>query len=198
MGASPVWSTRGQRLDEAIDLFRHLWSGSKEGFKGRFYSYDEGWFGPTPPQGAKLPIMIGGHSEKALERAAKRSDVWQSVGLDPEGSRRAAWIREHAGRRRGRTRRPNVLSSDPEQALQLARRYKEAGAEHLCSLLRQARRGFRAGDAGLRPRGDAGTVAGSSLRPRTHPNGGYTAGINREMLAANSPAVVCRTPDLRP
>src|SRR5438270_8535107 len=81
VGAAAVWSTRGQRLDEAIQLFRHLWSGVHEPFRGRFYGYDEGWFGPPPPQGAKLPILIGGHSEAALKRAATLGDVWQSTSL---------------------------------------------------------------------------------------------------------------------
>ena len=57
VGASSTWSTRGKRLDEAIELFRHLWSGSTAPFHGTFYSYDEGWFAPLPVQGEKLPIL---------------------------------------------------------------------------------------------------------------------------------------------
>lgn len=69
VGAIDVWSTRGKRLDEAIELFRHLWSGSNKPFRGRFYSYEEGYFGLPPPQGEGLRIMIGGNSEGALQRA---------------------------------------------------------------------------------------------------------------------------------
>src|SRR5207248_11025677 len=36
IGASGVWSTRGKRLDEAIRLFRHLWSGKQGPFDGQF------------------------------------------------------------------------------------------------------------------------------------------------------------------
>jgi len=36
VGAAGVWPTRGQCLDEAIDLCRHLWSGAEEPFHGRF------------------------------------------------------------------------------------------------------------------------------------------------------------------
>ena len=134
VGAASVWSTRGQRLDEAIDLFRHLWSGSQGPFKGRFYSYDEGWFGPTPPQGAKLPILIGGHSEPALKRAATRGDVWQSTSLGPEDFKtKAAWIREHAGGRRVEVGARTILTGNPDEVLGRLKQYQAAGAEHVCA-----------------------------------------------------------------
>jgi len=50
VGAADVWPSRGRRLDEAIDLLRHLWSGTHAPFAGQFYRYDEGWFGPPPVQ----------------------------------------------------------------------------------------------------------------------------------------------------
>src|SRR5256885_11202918 len=70
VGAGDAWHTRGRRLDEAIRLFRHLWSGAAGPFDGQFYRYDEGYFGPLPPQGERLPILIGGGSDAALKRAA--------------------------------------------------------------------------------------------------------------------------------
>ena len=133
VGAASVWSTRGQRLDEAIALFRHLWSGSGEPFRGHFYSYDEGWFGPVPPQGAKLPIMIGGHSEAALKRAATLGDVWQSTGLQPEDfQQKADWIRAHAGGRQIEVGARPSLAGKPDVLLALVKAYQAAGADHLC------------------------------------------------------------------
>src|SRR3984893_4853681 len=84
IGASAVWTTRGKRLDEAIRLFRHLWSGAQGPFHGQFFGYDEGYFGPPPPQGERLPILIGGASDAALQRAGTLGDVWQSTGLSPD------------------------------------------------------------------------------------------------------------------
>jgi probable F420-dependent oxidoreductase len=134
VGASSVWTTRGARLDEAIDLFRHLWSGSQEPFKGRFYSYDEGWFGPTPPQGAGLPILIGGHSDGALKRAARRGDVWQSTSLGPDDFKaRAASVREQAGKRRVEVGARTILTGKSEEDLKRVRAYRDAGAEHVCA-----------------------------------------------------------------
>src|SRR6267143_1382397 len=41
VGADGVWTTRGKRLDEAIQLFRHLWSSAQGPFHGQFFGYDE-------------------------------------------------------------------------------------------------------------------------------------------------------------
>src|SRR3984893_15239674 len=66
IGASAVWTTRGKRLDEAIRLFRHLGSGARGPSAGQFFAYGEGYSGRLPPQGERLPIMIGGQSDGAL------------------------------------------------------------------------------------------------------------------------------------
>jgi probable F420-dependent oxidoreductase len=134
VGAAGIWPTRGRRLDEAIELFRHLWSGSREPFRGRFYSYEEGWFGPPPPQREKLPILIGGHSEAALTRAARYGDVWQSTGLGPEEFRpRVEWIRTHAGDRRVEVGARTTLTGDPKAVLARVKAYQAAGAQHVCA-----------------------------------------------------------------
>jgi probable F420-dependent oxidoreductase len=134
VGASSVWSTRGKRLDEAIELFRHLWSGSTEPFRGRFYSYDEAWFGPLPVRGDKLPIMIGGNSEAALNRAVRSGDIWQSTALGPaDFKQRAEWIRGHAGDRHVEVGARTTLDGDPDTIRAKVREFEDAGAEHLCA-----------------------------------------------------------------
>jgi probable F420-dependent oxidoreductase len=134
VGAGAAFSTRGKRLDEAIELFRHLWSGSREPFHGRFYSYEHGWFGPPPAQGEKLPILIGGNSEAALRRAVQYADVWQSTSLGPEEFRpRAEWIRAHAGSRHVEVGARMTLNGDPDAVLARVKEFEAAGAEHVCA-----------------------------------------------------------------
>lgn len=134
VGAAEAWTTRGKRLDEAIELFRHLWSGAPGPFQGRFYAYEEGWFGPLPPQGAKLPIMIGGNSEAALARAAELGDIWQSTGVAPERFRPLAErVRSLAQGRRVQVGARTTLDGDPKRILDLVREYESAGAEHVCA-----------------------------------------------------------------
>jgi probable F420-dependent oxidoreductase len=134
VGASGVWTTRGKRLDEAIRLFRHLWSGAEGPFDGQFYPYDEGYFGPPPPQRERLPIMIGGGSDAALERAATLGDVWQSTGLKPdEFGVKAEKVRLLAQGRRVELGARTSLIGDPDQVLAKVTAFQNAGAEHVCA-----------------------------------------------------------------
>jgi probable F420-dependent oxidoreductase len=134
VGASDVWHTRGKRLDEAIRLFRHLWSGAAGPFDGQFYRYDEGYFGPPPPQGERLPILIGGGSDAALRRAATLGDIWQSTGLKPEEfGVRAEKVRLLAEGRRVEVGARTSLIGDPDQVLAKVTAFQKAGAEHVCA-----------------------------------------------------------------
>jgi probable F420-dependent oxidoreductase len=133
VGASGVWTTRGKRLDEAIRLFRHLWSGAAGPFDGQFYGYAEGYFGPLPPQGERLPILIGGHSDAAIRRAATLGDVWQSTRLKPdEFGPKAEQLRRHANGRRVEIGARTTLAGDPDAVLARVKAFASAGAEHVC------------------------------------------------------------------
>jgi probable F420-dependent oxidoreductase len=76
--------TRGARMEEAIRLFRHLWSGSKEAFDGKFYAYSGGIFDPVPAQGKDLALLIGGRSDVVLKRVARHAAFWQTTSIPRE------------------------------------------------------------------------------------------------------------------
>jgi probable F420-dependent oxidoreductase len=78
------FSGRGARLEEAIRLFRHLWSGSREPFAGRYYAYADGVFDPLPVQGDKLTLLIGGRSDAVLNRCGRLGDMWQTTTVPPD------------------------------------------------------------------------------------------------------------------
>ena len=84
LGRADQFKVRGAYLTETIELWRHLWSGSGEPFEGRFHPLKDYVFGPLPPQGAGLPIWIGGRSEAALRRAGKMADGYHSSATSPE------------------------------------------------------------------------------------------------------------------
>jgi len=82
LGAADRFHVRGAYLDETIRLWRHLWSGSSEPFRGRFHTIEDFAFGPLPVQ-APLPIVIGGRAEPALHRAGAHADGYHSSATGP-------------------------------------------------------------------------------------------------------------------
>lgn len=73
------FSTRGERLDEALEVCRRLWIEDEVEHHGRFFAFGPVAFEPKPPQRPHPPLLIGGESAPALRRAA-RHDGW--IGLD--------------------------------------------------------------------------------------------------------------------
>lgn len=67
---------RGARMDEAIALLRRSWSEDPVEAPGPFYPVRAMAMEPKPPQGARLPIWIGGASPAALRRAGRLGDGW--------------------------------------------------------------------------------------------------------------------------
>jgi probable F420-dependent oxidoreductase len=90
VGVAERFGERGRYLEEAIRLWRHLWSGSQEPFEGRFFSFDDFVFGPPPAQPGGPPIWIGGRSEPALRRAGRVADGYHSSAASPD--QYAAWM----------------------------------------------------------------------------------------------------------
>jgi probable F420-dependent oxidoreductase len=83
VGVEDRFHVRGAYLEEAIELFRHLWSGSREPFHGRFHEFDDFVFGPLPAQGGATPIWIGGRNERALQRAGRVADGYHATTSGP-------------------------------------------------------------------------------------------------------------------
>lgn len=72
------WEKRGKRLDECIAIIRGLMGGDYFGFDGEIYQIPEVKLCPVPEQ--HLPILVGGHSDAALRRAARSGDGWICAG----------------------------------------------------------------------------------------------------------------------
>jgi probable F420-dependent oxidoreductase len=74
------WKTRGRRMDEMIEIIRGLAKGGFFEFHGRHYDVPSIKICPTPAK--PVPILIGGHAEAALKRAARVGDGWMHAGSD--------------------------------------------------------------------------------------------------------------------
>src|SRR5580698_4323556 len=63
------WEGRGKRMDEMIAIMRGLLRGEYFRFEGEHFRLESVKMCPAPSE--PVPILIGGHSDAALERAAR-------------------------------------------------------------------------------------------------------------------------------
>jgi probable F420-dependent oxidoreductase len=75
------FAKRGRRMDECIAIIRGLTSGEYFEFHGEFYDIPKTKMTPAPTE--PIPILVGGHADAALRRAA-RCDGWMHGGGPPE------------------------------------------------------------------------------------------------------------------
>jgi probable F420-dependent oxidoreductase len=66
------FATRGERLDEQVELLRLLFRGEPIDFEGRSHRVDRAGILPAPP--APIPIWFGGFTPVAIRRAARLGD----------------------------------------------------------------------------------------------------------------------------
>jgi probable F420-dependent oxidoreductase len=73
---------RGARLDEELDVLRAVLAGGWVEHHGEAFSFGRLRSDPVPP--VPVPLHVGGHSDAALRRAARRGDGWigAQVGVD--------------------------------------------------------------------------------------------------------------------
>jgi alkanesulfonate monooxygenase SsuD/methylene tetrahydromethanopterin reductase-like flavin-dependent oxidoreductase (luciferase family) len=110
---------RRSRMEEAIAILRHSFSGQPFSFEGEHWSFPELTVSPPPVRAGGPPIWMGGTAAPALDRAARLGDgflasVTEEVvgyleacrnnGLDPDEQRTCctAWA---------------IVDEDPERAL---------------------------------------------------------------------------------
>ena len=74
------YATRGVVTDDAIDALRALWEQDVPAHQGTHYRFAGLRFSPKPLQ-ARLPILIGGNSPRALRRVREKGDGWHAMSL---------------------------------------------------------------------------------------------------------------------
>ena len=75
------WAGRGQRMDEEIAIIRGLAAGGYFEHHGTVFDVPPIKMAPVPDR--PIPLLIGGHGDAALRRAAETGDGWLHGGGDP-------------------------------------------------------------------------------------------------------------------
>lgn len=89
-------ATRAARMDEFIAALKTIWTQDTVSFSGDFFQIPESTIQPKPVQKPHPPILIGGHAEASLRRAATLGDGWNPVVFMPAADlkQRIATLRE--------------------------------------------------------------------------------------------------------
>jgi probable F420-dependent oxidoreductase len=69
------FKTRGQRIEEQIEMLRTLWTRELVTVKARWHRVSDAGINPLPVQ-RPIPIWMGGESERVRRRAARLADGW--------------------------------------------------------------------------------------------------------------------------
>ena len=69
------------RLEESATLLRRLFAGEKVTHEGEHYRLDGFELAHLPPQGARLPLLIGGNGDKLLSVAGRHADIVSFTGF---------------------------------------------------------------------------------------------------------------------
>jgi F420-dependent oxidoreductase-like protein len=76
----PPLKERFERLEETLQIAKHMWAGSAKPFEGKYYHLAEPICSPQPLSRPHPPIMIGGDGEKkTLRLVAKYGDACNLV-----------------------------------------------------------------------------------------------------------------------
>jgi F420-dependent oxidoreductase-like protein len=89
----PPARERMDRLAEACEVLKLLWTREVSDFDGRHYQLKGAISEPKPVQKPYPPFWIGGSGEKRLLRiAAQHADVWNIVGAPPDEASRLSKV----------------------------------------------------------------------------------------------------------
>lgn len=75
----------GTRTAEYVAAMRTLWADDVASFSGEFTRFEAVRVNPKPVRGRRIPIVLGGNSDTAIERVAAFGDGWYGFNL-PAGA----------------------------------------------------------------------------------------------------------------
>ena len=149
------YDRRGAWSDEALTVMRACWRDARAAHHGEFFSFDEIGVFPKPTRG-DIPILIGGHTPRALRRVVELGDGWHAAFPAPDKLEEGLRVLREECKKAGRSfedvaitlragvairkeksadRRP--MTGTPEEIVSDIRRYKALGVTTLLLESRQ-------------------------------------------------------------
>jgi F420-dependent hydroxymycolic acid dehydrogenase len=94
VGSWPKWEERWDRLEEATDVIRRLWTGQQIDHKGKYYTVNCKLYDPPAKP---IPILMAANGPKAMRRAGQHGDglvtdpnTWKQHKAEFEAGAKAA------------------------------------------------------------------------------------------------------------
>lgn len=151
---------RADRLEEACQVIRSLWTQARASFAGQHYQLTGAVAEPKPVQQPHPPIWIGGAGRRrTLRIAAQHASVWNAPGGSPEEVTELSGVLDRhcaeVGRDPTEIRRSVQvrMPAAPDELLALAAAYAAVGVNDLLLVLHAADPAAQAEQAGeLLPR----------------------------------------------
>jgi alkanesulfonate monooxygenase SsuD/methylene tetrahydromethanopterin reductase-like flavin-dependent oxidoreductase (luciferase family) len=97
------FKNRGQRWNEALDLIHRAWQGEPVAGSPKPVT-------PAPVRGGRVPILIGGTSDEAIERAVRWGIGWTAGGGGPQPAGAFAERVRKAWKEAGRDGEPRIVA----------------------------------------------------------------------------------------
>jgi probable F420-dependent oxidoreductase len=133
---------RGRQADEALRVFKALWTEDNPSFKGEFFNFSDIGFAPKPVQKPHPPIWVGGDSPGAFRRVVALGDGWHATSKTPDQLREALGRLRAVADKAGRDMKTialslrfglsdDLLAKGPQAVIDVLAEYKRLGLTHV-------------------------------------------------------------------
>jgi len=76
-----VFKTRWKLVRERIEAMKAIWQNEAASYQGELVKFDPIWSYPKPVQKPHPPILLGGHTDAALQRVVAYCDGWMPISF---------------------------------------------------------------------------------------------------------------------
>ncbi|MDQ4077804.1 MAG: LLM class F420-dependent oxidoreductase [Chloroflexota bacterium] len=128
--------TRGQRVEEQVELLRRLWTEPLVTFSGKWNTIPDAGINPLPVQ-RPIPIWFGGRADAVLRRIARMGDGWMpgyrtAEAAKPSLEQLDTYLAQHSRSRADIGIEPRInYGNNPDTWKTIVDDWRNAGATHI-------------------------------------------------------------------